>query len=247
VGQGTPTVLLEGGGIDPSIGEFPPVLMSDVGAQTTICRYSRAGGSGSTPATRPRTMASILSDADELLAGLRQTAGVTGPYVFAGTSFGGEVALAEALEHGDQTAGLVIMDTDFPTLFIPTCLKSGRSHAKCQALFDGDSEAKAMDLEVVPRIHPLPGMPIQLVTAMRPGSYCVDGVPPVTADIAGQLLKAPDCASLFVKIADLQVAGWRTLGPQVVQTRVDADHDHLTYQAIQQIEVAILAVVSAAH
>jgi pimeloyl-ACP methyl ester carboxylesterase len=245
VGHGTPTVLLEGGGIDPSLDDYPPELMSAIGEHTTVCRYSRAGGGGSTPAPRPRTMASILADVDQLLSGLHDKAGVNGPYVFAGTSFGGEVALGEALEHPTETAGLVILDTDFPTPFMPTCLKSGRTQADCQADYDGDSEAKNMDSEVIPLIHGFPALPIQLVTAMIPsGCSIAPGASSVSAGISGANLTAPNCTSLFVKIADLQIAGWRTLNPQVVQTRVQADHDHLITEAITQVEQAILDAVA---
>lgn len=249
VGRGTPTILLEGGGVTPSLDAFPPAFLLDLGERTTACRYSRAGGGDSTPAERPRTMASIVADAYRLLAGLKEKAGVSGPYVFAGWSLGGEVALAEALEHPEQTAGLVIMDTDFPALFMPACLKSGRTQADCQAEYDGDAEAKAMDLEVVPRIHPFPGIPIQLVTAMRPDPDCAKapGANVVTATIAGTTVTAPDCVALWVKIADRQFAGWRTLGAQVVQTRVDASHDGLIDDAGAKVEAAILAAVSGAR
>ena len=63
-------------------------------------------------------MAGVVADVDSMLTALEQEAGVQGPYLFAGWSFGGTVALAEALAHPDNTVGLVILDTDFVTEFM---------------------------------------------------------------------------------------------------------------------------------
>ena len=49
VGVGTPTVLLEGGGLDPSLDEFPDAFVKDLASTTTTCHYSRAGGGASDP------------------------------------------------------------------------------------------------------------------------------------------------------------------------------------------------------
>jgi hypothetical protein len=89
VGIGTPTVLLEGGGLDPSLDEYPDAFVRDVGKTTTTCHYSRAGGGASDQLSGTRTMAALVDDAYALLAAVEQEANVQGPYVLTGWSFGG--------------------------------------------------------------------------------------------------------------------------------------------------------------
>ena len=247
VGHGSPTILLEGGGISPSLDEYPRGWVNDLGKKTTVCHYSRAGAGTSSRLPAPLTMAAFVGDANDLLAALETQAGIQGPYIFVGWSFGGAVALAEALEHPDQTAGLVILDTDFITDFMTTCTAAGRTKADCQAEYDGDIEAKSMEHELVGKIKPLPDIPFKIVNAMVLAD-CVDA-PGKTqhADISGTEVKAKDCASLAALIADMGLRGWSTLGPQVVQTRVQADHDGLIEQTGSEVSAVILEALEEAR
>src|SRR5262245_16069708 len=120
-GHGTPTILLEGGGLTPSYSDWDPAFVEALARTTTVCQYSRAGGSGSTAVAWPRTMDEIISDAFALLDNLAANSGVEPPYVFVGWSFGGYVALGEALKRSDQTAAVAILDTDFPRDFLKAC------------------------------------------------------------------------------------------------------------------------------
>lgn len=224
---------------------FPTALASD----TTVCLYSHAGGNGSSPAVEPITLAAVLSDADEVLAAMKAQAAIDGPYVFVGWSFGGEVALAEATEDPSRTAGVVILDTDFPRDSIAACRKSGRSATDCRADFNGDLEAKRIEADIVARIKPLPGIPIALVSAMRPGPDCAlaPGASAVTYSVDGLPVNAPDCVTLLQRVADQGLTDWRTLGQQVQQTRVDADHDGLIRIAGPQIVDVTKGVLAQTH
>jgi pimeloyl-ACP methyl ester carboxylesterase len=247
IGVGAPTILLEGGGIAPSMDAFPYDFVKALGEATTTCQYSQAGTGGSSALPGTRTMAGVVADAYALLDALKQKGNVPGPYIFAGWSFGGEVALAEALAHPDRTKGLVILDTDFVVDFMKTCLAAGRQRADCQAEFDGDIEAKALEAELVPTIHPLPDIPLRIVSAMQfPGCSKAD---PSTlhASIGGKEVTAADCSGLAGKIADLQRDGWSTVNPALQQIRVEADHDGLVDQAGDQIVREILDLVTAAR
>jgi len=249
IGHGSPTILLEAGGTGSNLDDWTRWFPDILGAQTTTCAYSRAGGNGSVPMPDPWTMDKVVADADALLAGLKTQAGIEGPYVLVGWSFGGAVALAEALAHPDTTVGLVILDSGFPNDFLAVCPTSGRTVAECQAIYDGDKDAKDMGAELNHRIHALPGMPIVLVSAMHPDPGCAPepGASVVTADLDGALVSAADCVTLMVRIADAEIAAWRTLGAQVVDTRVDATHDAMIDQAGEQIAAVILAVVAKAR
>ena len=165
-GAGVPTVLLEVGG-SGDLNDWPMTFVDLLAAETTTCLYSRAGGRGSTPVEGWQTRDQIVGDAYSLLGQLHTDHGVQGPYVLVGWSFGGSVALAEALEHPETTAGLAILDTNFPSDFIPACTASGHSVEECRASYAGDEEAKSIEKDIVAGVHPLPDIPIAVVSAAR--------------------------------------------------------------------------------
>jgi pimeloyl-ACP methyl ester carboxylesterase len=246
-GVGAPTILLEGGGIAPGIDAYPSIFAAKLGDTTTTCQYSQAGARSSSDLPGPRTMAAVVGDAYALLGALKQAADVPDPYIFVGWSFGGGVALAEALAHPDQTKGLVILDTDFIVDFMKVCVASGRSRADCQKEYDGDIEAKSLEKELVPTIHPLPDIPLRIVSAMQFPDCDPSDPSTLKASIGGHDVKAKDCADLAKQIADLQQKGWRTVNPKLEQTRVDAGHDGLIDQAGDQIAAIILDLVAQAR
>jgi hypothetical protein len=246
-GVGAPTILLEGGGIAPGMDAYPSIFAAKLGDTTTTCQYSQAGARSSSDLSGPRTMAAVVGDAYALLGALKQAAGVPDPYIFVGWSFGGGVALAEALAHPDQTKGLVILDTDFIVDFMKICVASGRSRADCQKEYDGDIEAKSLEKELVPTIHPLPDIPLRIVSAMQFPDCDPSDPSTLKASIGGHDVKAKDCADLAKQIADLQQKGWRTVNPKLEQTRVDAGHDGLIDQAGDQIAAIILDLVAQAR
>jgi pimeloyl-ACP methyl ester carboxylesterase len=246
-GVGAPTILLEGGGIAPGIDAYPSIFAAKLGDTTTTCQYSQAGARSSSDLPGPRTMAAVVGDAYALLSALKQAADVPDPYIFVGWSFGGGVALAEALAHPDQTKGLVILDTDFIVDFMKVCVASGRSRADCQKEYDGDIEAKSLEKELVPTIHPLPDIPLRIVSAMQFPDCDPSDPSTLKASIGGHDVKAKDCADLAKQIADLQQKGWRTVNPKLEQTRVDAGHDGLIDQAGDEIAAIILDLVAQAR
>ena len=107
-GTGSPTVVVEAGG-----GEMAANLgwiTSTVERDTTICVYDRAGRGWSEDADGPQDALAISTDLHTLL----HRAGVVGPYVMAGHSFGGLYALTFAADHPDEVAGLVLIDSTSP-------------------------------------------------------------------------------------------------------------------------------------
>lgn len=105
VGSGSPAVVLEpgAGGTSASMARIAP----DVANQTRVCVYDRAGRGGSQPADRPEDGAQIATDLHTLL----HRAGVPGPYVLAGHSFGGLYVRIFAAHYPDEVAGLVLIDS----------------------------------------------------------------------------------------------------------------------------------------
>jgi pimeloyl-ACP methyl ester carboxylesterase len=103
-GAGNPVVLLESGIaasstswalVQPKVAEF-----------THVCSYDRAGLSWSDNCAVPRTLHQIVSELSSLLA----QAGLSGPYILVGHSFGGAVIRAFANLQSTDVAGLIFVD-----------------------------------------------------------------------------------------------------------------------------------------
>ena len=111
LGEGSPTVILEAasGGMSAHWVRVQQQL-----AQTTrVCAYDRAGMGWSEGGPEPRDAARVTGELHALLEG----AGVEGPYVMVGHSFGGLYARAYAARYPDETAGVVLVDSSHPDQF----------------------------------------------------------------------------------------------------------------------------------
>lgn len=103
-GVGRLCVVFEGGlGIESA--EWA-VVAGAVAAHARVCVYDRANRSASDPAPKPRTALDAVRDLRALLA----SAGVAGPYVHVGHSFGALLARLHAYHHPAEVAGLVQVD-----------------------------------------------------------------------------------------------------------------------------------------
>ena len=107
-GTGSPTVVLEGGdGDDSSSYLFAEASLAEL---TRTCVYDRANLGMSDPAPGPRGLDDLVGD----LEGLLDVAEVPAPYVLVGTSGGGFIAAGYAVEHPQDVAGMVFIDTGQP-------------------------------------------------------------------------------------------------------------------------------------
>ena len=107
-GTGGPTVVLEAGGGETAA-SFDRIAPA-VARTTRVCAYDRAGHGWSEPADHPQDGAQVADDLHTLL----DRAGVPGPYVLVGHSFGGLYVLAFADRHPEDVAGMVLVDTTQP-------------------------------------------------------------------------------------------------------------------------------------
>ena len=246
--MGTPTVFLEGGGVTPSVSDWPASLIEDLAQISTVCLYSRGGAEGSSTVPHPRAWSDVLGDADQLLAALHEQAAVDGPYIFVGWSLGGSIALGEVMADTSRVAALVILDTGFPVDFLEVCPQAGRSMADCQAEYDGDLEAKAIEADIAKTVVPIPKIPVRDFTAMQ-APDCVDPAPgaSLTWSISGVQLTARDCASMLAKVADKAAVDWGALSPDFRQIRVQTSHDELPGFAHTGIANLIAELVAAAR
>ena len=128
-GHGSPTVILDAGGgqngrVWLAHKSGLPAVLPAVARFTRVCGYDRPGGlypggygqpksvSRSDPVAMPRTVRDMVLDLHALLHTTRavRAAGVRGPYVLAGDSFGGMVARLYATTYPREVAGLVQID-----------------------------------------------------------------------------------------------------------------------------------------
>ena len=108
VGKGTPTVVMDAGlGGDSTV--WGSVLL-DVRKFTRACIYDRAGLGESDPGPKPRTSQQIVTELHTLL----QNAGIDGPFVLVGHSFGGMNMWLYASKYRDTVAGLLLVDAAHP-------------------------------------------------------------------------------------------------------------------------------------
>src|SRR5215210_7405924 len=104
-GQGSPTVLLDAGS-----GLFSAQwvrVQRDVSGSTRVCAYDRAGMGWSDMGPDPRDARQITSELHTLLG----KAGIEGPYVLVGHSYGGMYMQTYAARYPDEVAGVALVDS----------------------------------------------------------------------------------------------------------------------------------------
>jgi pimeloyl-ACP methyl ester carboxylesterase len=236
-GRGEPTILLEAGG-GSSSSDYPFAVRSALAAKTRTCTYDRAGLGASDPSPyRRRLMVDVVTDLDHLLA----AAGIKGELLLVGASFGGLVVLDFALTHPERTAGLVVLDTDWPTADrrrSPDKLITPAQRAEYIRLDAWDNppnieriDYQATNGEVERRVHPLSGIPVVIVTAAQ--SFDCEG------------LTEAVCTRNRAEATRLQ-RQWLQLSPTAVQRVVDTSHD-LVEEDPDAVVSAILAALADAR
>ncbi len=103
-GSGQPLVLLESGLSGWS--QDWALVQPELAKLTTVCSYDRAGYAWSDDAPEPRTGLLAVQDLRTML----RAAGLQGPMVVVGHSWGGMLAQMLAQTHPEEVAGLVLVD-----------------------------------------------------------------------------------------------------------------------------------------
>lgn len=103
-GSGQPLVLLESGLSGWS--QDWALVQPELAKLTTVCSYDRAGYAWSDDAPEPRTGLLAVQDLRTML----RAAGLQGPMVVVGHSWGGMLAQMLAQTHSEEVAGLVLVD-----------------------------------------------------------------------------------------------------------------------------------------
>ena len=107
IGSGSPTIIVEVGN-DDTVGGSWGAVFGPLGEISRTCGYNRANLGRSDPDPGPRTITQIGDDLLKLL----DVAGVNGPYVFVGGSFGGNVVSILSARHPGAVLGTVFVDSE---------------------------------------------------------------------------------------------------------------------------------------
>lgn len=110
-GQGSPTVILEAAAQAASAHWV--WVQPEVAEATRVCAYDRAGMGWSDAGPEPRDARQIAAELHALL----ENAGVAGPYVLVGHSFGGLYARVYAAQYSGEVTGMVLVDATHPDLW----------------------------------------------------------------------------------------------------------------------------------
>jgi hypothetical protein len=108
-GTGSPTVILEAGYTASGIDTYGETILPEIAQHTRVCTYDRAGDglSDARPASvRPLTGGTQATELHAMLA----AAGIPGPFVLVGHSYGGMVAREFARLYPDAVTGMVLLD-----------------------------------------------------------------------------------------------------------------------------------------
>jgi pimeloyl-ACP methyl ester carboxylesterase len=110
-GEGSPTVVFDSGLGGSSLDWIR--VQPEVAGFTRACSYDRAGYGWSEPGPRPRDSSRISLELESLLG----NAGVPGPFVLVGHSFGGFNVRLYSHNNPDQVAGLILVDSSHEDQF----------------------------------------------------------------------------------------------------------------------------------
>src|ERR687898_437066 len=102
---GAPTVVMDSG-LGGTVLDWQ-LVQPELAKSMRVCTYDRAGMGWSDPGPQPRTSQQIAGELHTLLG----NAGVRGPYVLVGHSFGGTNMQVYASQYPDEVAGMVLVDS----------------------------------------------------------------------------------------------------------------------------------------
>ncbi len=115
VGTGSPTVVIETGKTATRL-NYRKVQYA-LGAETRVCTYDRPGTTAPVPGASDQRPAHVPPTSETFARELHtalSNAGVPGPYVLAGTSFGGLLVSTFTARYPSDVAGLVFIDAIAP-------------------------------------------------------------------------------------------------------------------------------------
>lgn len=247
-GAGGPTVILVSGyrndadiwdtiAIDPATGQT--AVLPGVAQFTRVCAYDRPGTildgehfNRSDPVPMPRTAQDVVTDLHALL----HAAGVPGPYVLVGHSFGGLFSRLYASTYPDEVVGLVMVDALPETIPNHLAPREWRDYRNAIQLvpepLEAYSDLETLDVDIsflqmrnAAAATPYQGKPLVVITRTEPF-----GIPEASLGFSPDILEQ----------------GWLAAQMDLVALTPDAHHvvadKSAHYVQITQPDVVINAV-----
>jgi pimeloyl-ACP methyl ester carboxylesterase len=260
-GQGGPTVVLVSGygntgGAWTALpdGVSPPAVLPGVATFSRVCAYDRPGTaleadppddrSRSDPIPQPTTAEAMVTDLHALLT----AAGVPGPYVLAGHSFGGLIARLYAATYPDEVVGLVLVDAYSegvraglsPDDWQTWLATNGASPSDLLATYpefervDVNAAADAMERAAV--LQPLPPLPLVVLAAGRTGELTPEQAAALPAGYPDALLAALQANTAFLAglVPDAHLVTVADSGHYI-----QAERPEVVIEAIRQVVEAV--------
>ncbi len=201
MGSGSPTVVFDSGW-----GDWAPAwskVQPQIAKWTRACSYDRAGTGFSDPGPMPRTSVRI---AKELRTALHH-AGIAGPYILVGSSFGGDNMRTFADLYMGEVAGLVLDDAD-PDDLEPREMRE-EAHRAHAGIPSGLRDCRNAIAEHKPLPAPNPRQP-QQTCAQR---FFFRGLP--------EAEWSPELNAKLLEIAQTKVAMYDAYSSEMEQTAAD--------------------------
>jgi pimeloyl-ACP methyl ester carboxylesterase len=226
MGKGGPTVILES-----ALGNSSPHwvwVQREVAKTTRVCAYDRAGMGWSERGPEPRDAERVAGELHALL----EDAGIEGPYVVAGHSYGGLYTRVFAARYPGETAGVVLVDSSHPEQF--TRLPDGQeNYAEARRLFAiAPLVARIGVVRLFELLPAPPGLPPQQraqVEALNPSMRQVGttadefrATPETTAQ--ARAADVPGDKSLAVVSAGKQSPAWLELQDELATLSSESTH-----------------------
>jgi pimeloyl-ACP methyl ester carboxylesterase len=257
VGQGSPTVVL-----DTALGAMSASwvrVQQEVSGTTRVCAYDRAGMGWSQSGPEPRDAKQVAGELHALLEG----AGIDGPYVLVGHSFGGLYMQTYAARYPEEVAGVALIESSHPEQFsrLP---EARNSYEQIKLLYTVASLLAPIGVVRLFNLSPAPPeLPHQQraqIAALNPSTRQVSttaqefrATPQSTAQ--ARSLRSLGDKPLAVVSAGTQSSGWlelqddlATISPNSMHRVVkEATHTSVVYERsdAQATSAAIVEVVAA--
>jgi pimeloyl-ACP methyl ester carboxylesterase len=256
-GQGSPTVVL-----DTALGAMSASwvrVQQEVSGTTRVCAYDRAGMGWSQSGPEPRDAKLVAGELHALLEG----AGIDGPYVLVGHSFGGLYMQTYAARYPEEVAGVALIESSHPEQF-SRLLEARNSYEQIKLLYTVASLLAPIGVVRLFNLSPAPPeLPHQQraqIAALNPSTRQVSttaqefrATPQSTAQ--ARSLRSLGDKPLAVVSAGTQSSGWlelqddlATISPNSMHRVVkEATHTSVVYERsdAQATSAAIVEVVAA--